>query len=86
MPADLKSDLESKIADLRSALSTDDVSRIRSAREALEQTFYKASESIYQQGGASGADGNPNWEGASQGAGQGSTSRDDTIEGEYKEM
>jgi molecular chaperone DnaK len=88
MPADLKSDLESKIADLRSALSTDDVSRIRSAREALEQTFYKASESIYrQQDGAPGADGEANWEGASQGAaGQGSTGRDDTIEGEYKEM
>jgi molecular chaperone DnaK len=84
---DLKSDLESKIADVRSALSTDDVSRIRSTREALDQAFYKASESIYrQQGGAPGADAGPGFDGASQGAGQGSTSRDDTIEGEYKEM
>ncbi len=87
LQADLKSDLESRIADVRSALSTDDVSRIRSAREALEQAFYKASESVYRQQGAdAGADGTPGFEGASQGAGQGSTGREDTIEGEYKEM
>ncbi len=84
IPADLKSDLEAKIADVRSALSTDDVSRIHSAREALEQAFYKASEAVYRQQG--GPDAGPDFEGASQGAGQGSASRDDTIEGEYKEM
>jgi molecular chaperone DnaK len=85
IPADLKGDLEAKIADVRSALSTDDVSRIRSAREALEQAFYKASEAVYrQQGGADAA--SPDFDGASQGAGQGSAGHDDTIEGEYKEM
>jgi molecular chaperone DnaK len=83
LQADLKSDLEAKIADVRSALSTDDVSRIRSTREALEQAFYKASESVYRQ---QGADAGPGFDGASQEAGQGSTTRDDTIEGEYKEM
>jgi molecular chaperone DnaK len=87
LPADLKSDLESKIADVRSALSTDDVARIRSAREALDQAFYKASESIYgQQGGAPGADAGPGFDGATPGAGQGQGYHDDTIEGEYKEM
>jgi len=81
-----KSELESKISDVRSALSTDDVSRIKSSREALEQAFYKISESIYRQ---SGGEGTP---GADFGAGTGSTepgqssARDDTIEGEYKEM
>jgi molecular chaperone DnaK len=86
---DLKSDLEAKIADVRSALSTDDVSRIRSSREALEQAFYKASESIYrQQGGTPGADGGPGagFDGAAPNGDQGSASHDDTIEGEYKEM
>ncbi len=81
-----KSDLESKIQDVRSALSTDDVSRIKSSREALEQAFYKISESIYRQSGdgaATGADFN----GAGPtDAGQGSSTNDDTIEGEYKEM
>jgi molecular chaperone DnaK len=82
-----KSELETKIADVRAALSTDDVSRIKSAREDLEQSFYKISESIYRQqgGGAPGAD-----YGAGAGAGAGTQdqgpARDDTIEGEYKEM
>ena len=87
IPGDLKGDLEAKIADVRSALSTDDVSRIRSTREALEQAFYKASESVYrQQGAEAGPEAGPGFDGASQGAGQGATGRDDTIEGEYKEM
>jgi len=78
-----KSELESKIADVRSALSTDDVARIKSAREALEQAFYKISESIYrQQGAPAGA--------YSSGPDESSTGpqgpQDDTIEGEYKEM
>jgi molecular chaperone DnaK len=81
LTSEQRSELESKIADVRSALSTDDVSRIKSAREALEQAFYKISEAIYRQGAAAGAysSGGPD-EGASQGP------QDDTIEGEYKEM
>jgi len=81
-----KSDLESKIADVRAALSTDDVSRIKSSREALEQAFYKISESIYRQSGA-GTPGADFGSGAGYGdATQQGPSGDDTIEGEYKEM
>lgn len=76
--ADQKSELESKIADVRTALSTDDVARIKSAREALEQSFYKVSESIYR-----GADAPSGAGDAQQG---GPSANDDTIEGEYKEM
>jgi len=85
LTADQKSDLESKIADVRSALSTDDVSRIKSAREALEQAFYKISESIYRQSGSTGGPG-PDFGGQEQGSpsDQGG-SQDDTIEGEYRE-
>ncbi len=75
-----KGELETKIADVRAALSTDDVQRIKSSREALEQAFYKISESIYRSAGGPG--------GAEQGPTdqeQGPTP-DDTIEGEYKEM
>jgi len=78
-----KSELESKIADVRSALATDNVGRIKSTREALEQAFYKISESIYRQSGANGTPG------ADSGADQPSdtgASHDDTVEGEYKEM
>src|SRR6266516_95550 len=59
-----KSDLESKIADVRAALSTDDVTRIKASRQALEQAFYKVTESVYRSGAAEATDGaNPNFGG-----------------------
>ena len=81
-----KSDLESKIQDVRSALSTDDVSRIKSSREALEQAFYKISEAIYRQSGEGAPSGADFGDAGSADAGQGPSANDDTIEGEYKEM
>jgi len=80
-----KSELEGKIADVRTALSTDDVERIKSAREELEQAFFKISQSMYGQGqpgaGAEYADAQP--DGGDQ---EQPRPNDDTIEGEYKEM
>ncbi|EFH87034.1 molecular chaperone DnaK [Ktedonobacter racemifer] len=78
-----KSELETKIADVRAALATDDVERMKSAREALEQSFYKISESIYRTGAEAGAGAGAT---ADPGASQGGNTGDDTIEGEYKEM
>ena len=82
-----KGELETKIADVRSALATDDVARIKEAREALEQSFHKVSEEIYRQGAPAGATGS-DFEGGAQGGPEqgGGRSSDDTIEGEYKEM
>ncbi len=82
--ADQKSDLEAKIADIRAALPTDDVTRIRTAREALEQSFHKISEAIYSQAGG-GAPG-PDYGNAPEQEAPGSNPSDDPIEGEYKEM
>ena len=66
---------------MRTALGTDDVQRMKTARESLEQTFHKISTEIYQQSGAAGANyGAPEQEAPSSGP------TDDTIEGEYKEM
>src|SRR5579883_489738 len=77
-----RSEVESKIADVRSALATDNIDRIKSAREALQQAFYKISEKIYSQAGASA--------GGSGGYGDGSSSSgpndDNTVEGEFKEV
>jgi len=90
LTSEQKGELESKIADVRAALSTDDVARIKSSRESLEQAFYKISESIYRPEAGAGA-GEPG-AGADFGGGyDGSTteqgsSHDDTIEGEYNEM
>nr|BBH90622.1 chaperone protein DnaK [Thermosporothrix sp. COM3] len=82
LSADQKSELEAKIADVRSALSGSDIQRVKEAREALEQAFFKISQTIYGQGAEAGAAA-----GASADPSQGgSNPNDDTIEGEYKEM
>ena len=50
-PAD-KSEVESKLSALKSALSGTDTASIKSATEALTQAFYKISEKMYQAAGA----------------------------------
>ena len=50
-PAD-KSDVEAKLAALKSALSGTDTASIKSATEQLTQAFYKMSEKMYQAAGA----------------------------------
>ena len=89
LSSDLKGDLESKIADVRAALAANDVAKIKSSREALEQAFYKASEWIYRQAGAgagAGGDFGGDFSGDPQPTDPGQGVHDDTIEGEYKEM
>ncbi len=86
-----KSELESKVADVRTALSTDDVARIKEARESLMATFNRVSESLYRTAGAGAASGAGAGYDAGAGAGgpseQGpSRGGDDTIEGEFQEM
>jgi len=81
-----KSELESKIADVRAALSTDDVARIKSSREGLEQAFFKISQDMYGQAGANGANGTGDFSQDPTGGAEQGRSADDTIEGEYKEM
>jgi molecular chaperone DnaK len=78
-----KSELEARIADIRAALATEDVSRIKTARETMEQAFHKITTEIYRQGGGAGADYAPPEQETPGGTG---SSSDDTIEGEYKEM
>ena len=58
-PAD-KSEVESKLAALKSALSGTDTASIKSATEALTQAFYKVSEKMYQAAGAQ--QGNPGYD------------------------
>jgi molecular chaperone DnaK len=81
-----KSDLETKIADVRAALAGEDIERIKSSREALEQAFYRLSESIYRQPGEPSGAGDYSGAGEQPSSGSSDRPRDDTIEGEYKEM
>ncbi len=56
-----KADLQSKIDSLKNALNGQDLNLIKNEKEALQQTFYKVSEKLYQQAqaqaGAQGAAG-----------------------------
>ena len=55
-PAD-KSEVEGKLAALKTALQGTDTQAIKSATEELTQAFYKVSEKLYQQSGAAGGPG-----------------------------
>jgi molecular chaperone DnaK len=75
--AETKSEVESKLQDVRSALGTDDVERMRSAKDALQEAMLKVGQQIYAAAGA-GA-------GGSGGSSEGEAPQDDTVEGEFKE-
>ena len=68
-----KSEVEQKLASLKSALSGTDTGAIKKATEDLTQAFYKVSEKLYQQANPQGAAGaGPDMGGQQQGqAGQG---------------
>jgi molecular chaperone DnaK len=80
VPGDLKAEAESKIGDVRAALATDDVQRMRDARDALQQVMFRISEQIYSQAGGSSTGAEPGGENPSSGP-----SDDNTVEGEFKE-
>jgi molecular chaperone DnaK len=80
VPADTRTEVESKVAELKGVAQGEDVAAIKSATEALGQSIQKIGASVYQQApdmgedGASDAGTNPNPE-----AGP------DVVEGEVKE-
>jgi molecular chaperone DnaK len=89
VPAEEKSRIESAIANVKSAMEADDVSRIKSATDELQQASYKLSEILYRQSeggpsanGASGDGFHP--EGAPEGAEQTHRPSDDVIDAEFK--
>ncbi|MEP7004011.1 MAG: Hsp70 family protein, partial [Chloroflexota bacterium] len=90
LPADVKADVEEKVAAVRDALKTDDTEKIKSAAEALRQSSTKIGEALYKADQAGQAQneqtGQPD-EPAGATAGADSAHKDsDTIEGEFKEQ
>lgn len=79
VPAEIKSDVETAIADVRKCTESDDVEAIRKATESLGQTIQKISASVYQQSTETGT---PE-AGASDTGAPGGT--DDVIDGEVKD-
>ncbi len=79
IPAELRSDVESKIAEAKSAALGEDVEKIKAAVEALGLAIQKIGASVYEQGQAAGsseAGSDPN---------PGSDAGPDVVDGEVKE-
>ncbi len=81
--AEVKSDVESKIADVRAALGTDDLDRMRAAKDALQTAMLKVGEQLYASAGSAGGG---NAASGGDGTGSDSPADDNTVEGEFKEM
>jgi molecular chaperone DnaK len=83
VPAEVKSDIEAKVGETRSAAQGEDVEKIKSATEALGQAIQKIGAAVYEQGGAAGAGD------AGQGSDPSSSGQQDAgpdvVEGEVKE-
>jgi molecular chaperone DnaK len=80
VPAEQRTEAETRIADVRAALATDDVERIKSARDSLQSAMFKISESIYAAAGAGTGDG------AAEGAGEPTgAASDGTVDAEFKD-
>ena len=80
IPADVKQEIDTKIAGVKSALQGQDIESIRSAVQELSQSMQKVGASVYQQPGQPP----PGEEGPSEkGPGEG---EEGTVEGEFREV
>ncbi|PIU55954.1 MAG: molecular chaperone DnaK [Chloroflexi bacterium CG07_land_8_20_14_0_80_45_17] len=79
IPADVKQEIESKIATLKSTLQGKDVNSIRNSMQELSQAMQKAGASIYQQPGQPPP-------GSGQGPGGKKPGEEGTVEGEFREV
>jgi molecular chaperone DnaK len=78
IPADVKSEVESKVAAVRSALQSGDVTSIRSAMNELNDALQRVGQSVYGQAGAAAGAGSE--AGPSEGGPEG------TVEGDFREV
>jgi molecular chaperone DnaK len=83
VPSDIRSEIESKVADVKKAAEGEDAAAIKAATEALGQAIQKIGAAVYQQpeaGAAPGQSGPEAGSGPASGAPEG-----DVIDGEVKE-
>jgi molecular chaperone DnaK len=79
VPADLREEVQGKVAAVRSALQGGDVNTIRSAQEALSSALQRIGSSVYGQAGAAAGAG-------AQGGGPSQSGPEGTVEGEFREV
>jgi molecular chaperone DnaK len=80
IPADVKSEVEGKVAAVRSALQSGDVNTVRSALSDLSTTMQKVGQSVYSQAGAAPNSEQPGTDDGGQQPPEG------TVEGEFREV
>ena len=82
VPAEVKTEIEGSIADVRKTLEGDDTDAIKGAMEELQQKIQKIGEAMYQQPGAPGAGPQA---GPGAAGGPGPENDEDVVEGEFTE-
>ncbi len=80
LSADVKQDIDGKIAAVKNALQGQDVSTIRNAMQELSEAMQKVGESVYQQPGQAPPEGQEPGEGPPEGGDEG------TVDGEFREV
>ena len=86
IPEDLKGEVEGKVAAVRSALQNDDVARVETTLNDLQESLQKVGQAVYSQAGAGAGPGDmpPPPPGADGPADTGPD--DDTVEGKFREV
>jgi molecular chaperone DnaK len=85
VPAELKTEVEGKIAAVRSALQSGDANGIRSSQEELAQAMQRIGQAVYAGSGAGAAAGAPP-EGGEGGEPKQQGGQSGTVEGEFREV
>jgi len=80
VPADLKTEVEGKVAQVRSALQSSDVTQVKRATDELQASLQRIGTAVYGQAGAGAGSG------ASHSGQTGGESPDDAVEGEFREV
>jgi molecular chaperone DnaK len=84
VPSDLKSDVDAKIAAVKSALQGSDVEQLKRTTQELSETMQKVGAAVYQQAGGQGPGAQPP---PPSGDGEGPGKKDEgTVEGEFREV
>ena len=88
IPEELKSEVEGKIAAVRSALQNDDIARIETTLNELQESLQKVGQAVYSQAGAGAGPGEPPPPGTDAGPTDSGPGPDDdnTVEGEFREV
>ncbi|MEO8286816.1 MAG: molecular chaperone DnaK [Chloroflexota bacterium] len=89
VPAEIKSDVEAKVADVRSALESEDVDRIKSSSDALSTGMQQIGQAMYAKEQADAGTRGPGFDDMTgNGASEPGTEKADegTVEGEFREV